>query len=100
MHIGVFPNGCVDGDDWLAVVAQWGACEIGVICTADVDGNCSVDGDDLLAVNAAWGCSPCEESFLGGDPPSIEEQIAMVLASDASEAVKAEIIEFLLSNSN
>jgi hypothetical protein len=87
--------------DQLAVIAQWGNCAVGTICTADTNADCVVDVTDLLAVIGAWGCTPCSSSFAGGSsPPSIEELIATVLESSAPDDVKAEIIAELLANFN
>ena len=49
------PNGVVDIDDLLAVIADWGHIGPG---STDVTGNGVVDIDDLLAVILAWGGCP------------------------------------------
>jgi hypothetical protein len=109
-------NTCVDTDDLLAVINGWGSCDQGEICWGDLTGNCVVDTDDLLMVTNNWcveedeetcedeccvGCSFCEESFLNGPsagPPTLADLIVLVLNSELSPEMQAQVIEELTSH--
>lgn len=97
--VDIIPTGCVNTDDLIAVVSQWGACVTGAICTADTDANCAVNTDDLIAVIGAWGCSPCGSSLTGpSGGPSLAEVIEMILSAPADPETQAEIIADLIAN--
>jgi hypothetical protein len=86
------------------LIARWGECPTGVICIADINGDCTVDNADFTAMLAAWG--PCPES--GGqvsDPGqgssllSLPEAVQLLGFADpeayvawASEASEAEVL--------
>lgn len=50
-------DGVVGVDDFLDVLAGWGACDAPCppYCPADTNGDCAVDVDDFLTVLAEWG---------------------------------------------
>jgi hypothetical protein len=63
-HAGdVNANMNVDVDDLLIVINNWGQCDDGEECIADLTGNGVVDVDDLLIVINNWGNYWCPPPF-------------------------------------
>jgi hypothetical protein len=104
-------NGCVDTDDLLEVINNWGECDPGVFCFADTNGTTNVDTDDLTDVTnnycddeggdceeeCCMNCPSCEESLVEGNPPTLQDLINAVLAnSDIPSNEKLDIIEILI----
>ena len=98
----VSDNNCVDVNDLLAVITHWGACQVGSICDADVNGDCVVDVNDLNAVNGHWGCPACGSGpngpSGGGGGLTIPQLIAVVLQAPIPQATQAAIIHDLLNH--
>jgi hypothetical protein len=108
----VTQNGCIDNDDLLEVINNWGECDPGVFCFADTNGTTHVNTDDLLDVTNAWcdeegedceeeccmNCSVCEESLMGGSSTTLQDLINATLESDIASNEQLDITEILIAH--
>ncbi len=90
-------DGVVDTVDFLALLQQWGACQVGVICTGDNNGDCVVDSVDFLALLEHWGpCPSASQGAQGAGPESAQggsgltpQEAVLLLGFDSWEAYQA-----------
>ncbi len=62
------PDGIVQIDDYLALLAAWGPCPVGELCMADFDCTLAVGIEDYLALLAHWGpCPTLQCPYVGGE---------------------------------